>query len=174
MSVSEIIMTLSRIEARTLADVVAQFSELLESPSREDAGTGARIRDPALVRLTPDAYPDDPEASADFRSATTADLLERRQNDALRVLADLAPAFAAAPGSTPGSLDDAGEIDIVLDADTGWVWMRTLTAIRLVIAVRLGIDDDDDERRTESDDRFAVYDWIGYRLDGIVHALAAA
>ena len=43
--------------------------------------------------------------------------------------------------------------------------MRTLTAIRLVIASRLGIEDEDD--RDEDDPRFGVYDWLGYRLEGL-------
>jgi hypothetical protein len=175
MNPPRIVMTLSRLEARHLADLVAQFSELLEQTVLDtdtDVAARAAAADPALARLAPDPYPDDPDASADFRSATTADLFERRQNDALRVLADLAPAFAAADGSEPSSLADDSDLSISLDADTGWAWMRTLTAIRLVIATRLGIEDDE-RGRDPDDDRHAVYDWVGYRLDGIVQALSA-
>ena len=57
--------------------------------------------------------------------------------------------------------------------------MRTLAAMRLIIASRLGIADDvsgthEQDARRFNDDRFAVYDWIGYRLDGLVQALEAA
>ena len=160
------VLTISRLEARHLADLVAQFSELLENAtSAPDAAEAAD--DPAVARLTPTPYPDDDEAAADFRSATSGDLLDRRSSDALRVLADLAPAFAE--GDDTADPDDT--LPIELDADAGWAWMRTLTAIRLVIATRLGIADDDD-RPEDGDERYAVYDWIGFRLDGIVNALA--
>ena len=48
-------------------------------------------------------------------------------------------------------------------------WLRTLTALRLVIANRLGIESDDDTHDPE-DPRYGVYDWLGYRLDGLVRA----
>lgn len=46
-------------------------------------------------------------------------------------------------------------------------WLRTLTAIRLVIATRLGITSDEDPG---GDDRHGIYDWLGYRLDLLIHA----
>ena len=48
-------------------------------------------------------------------------------------------------------------------------WLRTLTSVRLVMATRLGIVDDDDER--PDDPRFGVYDWLGFRLEGLLQAL---
>ncbi|HAQ59848.1 MAG TPA: DUF2017 domain-containing protein [Microbacterium sp.] len=163
-----LILTISRLEAQQLADLVAQFSELLEPHAVADSDSSTFSNDPVLARLAPSAYPDDPEAAAEFRDATRHDLLERRQNDALRVLADLAPSFASGDVSAPNPAGDT--IDLAIEGDAGWAWMRTLTAIRLVIATRLGISEDDDHHDPD-DDRFAVYDWIGYRLDGIVRAL---
>ena len=168
MSESTIMLTLARVEAHALADLVAQFTSLVsESGGSEDA---------ALARLTPSAYPDDAEASEEFRHATAADLLARREADGLHVLEDLAPSFAT-ESDTAAPEDDL--IDIVLDSDRGWAWMRTLAAMRLIIASRLGIADDvsgthEQDARRFNDDRFAVYDWIGYRLDGLVQALEAA
>ncbi|HEX5858436.1 MAG TPA: DUF2017 family protein [Microbacterium sp.] len=165
MSERMLILTITRMEALHLADLVTQFAELVEE-SRDDAG------DPAIARLVPDAYPGDAEASEDFRRATQSDLLGRRADDAARVLADLT--------GTPDPLDPADErgddaaeralrpVDIALDEDAVRSWMRTLTAIRLVIASRLGIVDEDD--RDEDDPRFGVYDWLGYRLEGLIQA----
>ncbi len=42
---------------------------------------------------------------------------------------------------------------------------------RLVLATRLGIRSDDDH--DPADPRFGVYDWLGYRLDGLVQAATA-
>ena len=175
MTEQALILTISRLEAQQLADLVAQFSELLEPHAVADADASDAAHDPALARLAPNPYPDDDEAAAEFHEATRHDLLERRQHDALRVLADLAPSFASgdphAKNPTIAPQDDT--IDLAIEGDAGWAWMRTLTAIRLVIATRLGISAEDDDH-DPGDDRFAVYDWIGFRLDGIVRALETA
>lgn len=175
MTANALILTVSRLEAQQLADLVAQFSELLEPHAVADAEASESAQDPALARLAPNAYPDDDEAAAEFHAATRHDLLERRQHDALRVLADLAPSFASGdPHATnPITAPQDDTIDLAIEGDAGWAWMRTLTAIRLVIATRLGIASDHEEHDPD-DDRFAVYDWIGYRLDGIVRALETA
>ncbi|MGC5171137.1 DUF2017 family protein [Microbacterium sp. DT81.1] len=153
-----LILTITGIEAKHLADLVAQFAELVDESPTEDL-------DPAIARLVPDAYPGDAEASEDFRRATRSDLLGRRAEDAARVLGDL--------GGTPDDDeempdDDTRLVDIALDEEGVRSWMRTLTAIRLVIASRLGIEDEDD--RDEADPRFGVYDWLGYRLEGLLQA----
>lgn len=158
MSGRMLILTITGIEAKHLADLVAQFAELIDESRTENL-------DPAIERLVPDAYPGDTEASEDFRQATRSDLLGRRAEDAARVLGDL--------GGTPDDEevvpdDDTRLIDIALDEEGVRSWMRTLTAIRLVIASRLGIEDEDD--RDEADPRFGVYDWLGYRLEGLLHA----
>jgi hypothetical protein len=70
------------------------------------------------------------------------------------------------------ALDDeaAAAVDIVpLDADDAAAWMRTLTAVRLVLATRLGIETDD---QVVDDPRAFLYDWLGMLLDGIVRAVA--
>lgn len=162
MSERMLMLTITRIEADHLADLVGQFSELL-AESRDDA------TDPAITRLVPEAYPDDPEASLEFRRATESDLLGRRAQDAGRVLHDLG--HAGIDGSeTPEPSEDesARPVDIALDDEGVRAWMRTLTALRLVIASRLGIDTEDD--RDDDDPRFGVYDWLGYRLEGLIQA----
>jgi len=159
MSERMLILTITGIEAKHLADLVAQFAELV-------AGSRADDLDPAIERLVPDAYPGDEEASDDFRRATRSDLLGRRAEDAARVLADL----GGTPDVIEPAIDEAASrlIDVPLDEEGVRAWMRTLTAIRLVIASRLGIEDEDD--RDEADPRFGVYDWLGYRLEGLLQA----
>ncbi len=58
-----------------------------------------------------------------------------------------------------------------LDPEDLQAWLRTLAAIRLVLATRLGIKTEDDH--DEDDPRFGIYDWLGYRLDGLVRAAEA-
>lgn len=150
-------LEVSGLEALHLAGIVGQFRDLVVDAGRDD--------DPAVLRLLPDAYPDDDEASREFRRLTGADMLERRAEDARTVLATL--------GMDGGELDPASDPDTTITVALGETearaWMRTLSAVRLVLATRLGIQDQDDHR--PDDARFGIYDWIGYRLDGLVAAL---
>jgi hypothetical protein len=165
-----VVLELTRMEAAHLAGLVTQFAELLA-----DAESTA-ARDPAIARLVPDAYADDAKAAQEFREMTESDLLERRRQDAGAVLASLGDAALlpadlepdAEPGSEPGdqALMEVGEL--VLDTDAVQAWLRTLAAIRLVLASRLGIRTEEDH--DADDPRFGVYEWLGYRLDGLVRA----
>lgn len=155
-----LVVELARIEAAHLASIVAQFIELLDE-SLEDT------HDPAIARLVPSAYRDDEAAEREFRALTQDDLLDRRRDDATGMLASLAdvatlPAEASDDTLTEGVL-------IRLSATTAASWLRTLAAVRLVMASRLGIDVADDH--DADDPRYGVYDWLGYRLDGLVQAL---
>lgn len=192
-----LILTITRMEADYLADLVGQFISLLDEYSDEreapaapaSAGAGAVAgafggaedtpEDPALARLMPDAYADDAEASAEFRRHTENELLARRVRDARRVLGTLdtslnEPVAGPVDASAPTSSDPQAPFDVVLDHASAEAWTRTLAAVRLVVASRLGIEteaDDEAARATDEDGRFGVYDWLGFRLDGIVEAL---
>lgn len=142
-------VSLLAAERSILTDLVRQFLELV----REGAGGD----DPALQRLTPDAYRDDADAAREFHRLTSGDLLARRVADATVVIDTLS-----------AEETDAGTT-IDLDATQASAWLRTLSAIRLVIAERLGVTELDEHH--PNDDRFGVYDWLGYRLDRLVAAL---
>jgi hypothetical protein len=161
MSADLVLLTISRIEARHLADLVTQFTELLQET--DDASD-----DPAVARLVPSAYPEDASADREFRHATEHELLDRRRDDAHRVLTGLAT-VGIAPETDAG--EDADVVDIALTPDDARAWMRALAAIRLVIASRLGVETEDDH--DAEDPRFGVYDWLGYRLEGLVQAVDA-
>jgi hypothetical protein len=120
--------------------------------------------DPALRRLLPDAYRDDPEAAAEFRRYTDAPM-----RDGMRVDVDVVRASLAGIGT-------AGHA--TLDDDTAQAWLRVLNRLRLVLAARLGIeraeDQDELDRLDEDDPRYApheVYSWMGYVLSELLEAL---
>ncbi len=159
MSADVVILTITCIEARHLADLVQQFADLLQET--QDAAD-----DPAVARLVPDAYPDDVHAAHEFRHATEHDLLDRRRDDAHRVLASLTGA-----GALDSEREDAETVDVALASSETQAWMRTLAAIRLVIASRLGVQTEDDH--DGDDPRFGVYDWLGYRLEALIQAVDA-
>jgi len=156
-----VVLEITRMEAVHLAGLVTQFADLLTET------TDATPDDPALARLVPDAYADDVDASREFRELTQRDLLDRRSTDAATVLASLHS--VAGPTLVTDDEEALTKIAIVeLDADTLGCWLRTLAALRLVLASRLGIVDEADQ--DDTDPRFGIYDWLGYRLDGLVRA----
>ncbi|ALX04194.1 DUF2017 domain-containing protein [Aeromicrobium erythreum] len=171
-------------EAHVLANLAGQVVELLRdrngaSESDPDplalqlgmGGPSLPPEDPVLRRLLPDAYGDDEEESAEFRRFTERSLTSAKVENAERLIASL----------EAGGLDDEGEMDTVVEVELDpadvQAWLRSLTDIRLSIAVRLGIDSEDDQLAlSESDDPAVstmvdVYDWLGYVQETLVGAL---
>ena len=139
-------------EASTLSGLASQVSELIEDRDARDG-------DPAVLRLLPDAYPDDAGASAEFRRFTADDLASRKCANARRIVADLAAASAATSATT-----------VKVDAQAAQAWVRSLTDIRLTIAARLGIESEGD-LGNESTELLALYDWLGFVQSSLVDCL---
>lgn len=149
---------MARVEGAQLARLVDDFRELV--------GSDRDASDPAIGRLAPNPYPDDEHASSAFRDATREDLLDRRALDADVVRAALAEFRGDLDSMSQG--EAFAEHDVAIRQTDVDAWLRTLTALRLVIAERLGIENDDDQ--DPDDARFGVYDWLGYRLELIIEA----
>ena len=173
MTARVVVLDVTVLEAAHLSAMVRQFIDLLEATTADEIEI-----DPAVARLVPDAYRGDPEASAEFRRLTGGDLLARRKTDAEVVLATLSPSGPTVAGAyldptelDPPSLDERtanAPMVVTLDQAETAAWMRTLTALRLVLASRLGIETDADH--DIDDPRFGVYEWLGYRLEGLIDA----
>ncbi|WP_235929032.1 DUF2017 domain-containing protein [Marisediminicola senii] len=164
---------LEPVEAALLTQLASQVAGLIGEPTSSD------VPDPALLRLLPDAYPGDAEASAEFRRFTAEGLAERKVRNAQTMIVDVADAVTA----------DA-QTEVQLTVESVQSWLRTLTDIRLVLATRLGILDDADARAAdgEADDDEAddddidseadqklmladVYEWLGWVQESLVSAI---
>lgn len=156
-----VVLELTRMEAAHLAGLVTQFAELLE-------GAGGGSGDPAIARLVPDAYADDPEAAQEFREMTEGDLLDRRRQDAGAVLSSLSGPATIPEDAEPDDESLTELVELPLDPEALQAWLRCLAAIRLVLAIRLEIRSEEDHDL--DDPRFGIYEWLGYRLDGLVQA----
>lgn len=163
MSGRVVVLVLARLEAGHLAGLVGQFAELLHETAPEDG-------DPALARLAPPAYtaadPRD-EGARELQALTRDDLLDRRARDAAAVLASLHDVSDLPDDPQDPALLE--QVEVRLNPETAQAWLRTLAAVRLVLATRLGVSETDDH--DPDDPRFGIYDWLGYRLDGLVSAL---
>jgi len=157
------------LEAELLGDLATELVELLDRDHGlpEDrllatvgiGGSDGPSSDPAIARLLPSAYPDDAEASQEFRRLTENSLLDRKVANARTVIETLAA---------------GGEVDLAQDAQQAW--LRTLADIRLVIASRLGIEFDGDEGRAETDEEIMMHDvyaWLAIVQESLVDALDA-
>lgn len=148
-------------EVHVLTDLVTQLVALYEESD---------LADPAMERLSPIAYRGDAAAAAEFRRLTSDDLLSQRIRDATAVLATL----SAGPSDTSAAVDEdpRGTLEVSLSDDDVLAWMRTLAALRLVLATRLGIDtaDENDAEHDDENPTVAIYDWLAYRLEMLVEA----
>ncbi len=84
------------------------------------------------------------------------------------VLGSLSDASAIPDDAEPGDDVLMELVDLRLEPEELRAWLRCLAAIRLVLATRLDIRSEDDH--DVDDPRFGIYEWLGYRLDGLVQA----
>ncbi len=169
-------LRLSEYEATLLESLLDQLSGLLagedesivaddpfERWQAEFSESEALDRsDPVIERLFPQAYPDDPAASAEFRRFTQARQRQARVDQAELVMDALR--------ATDGGRHPVQVRVVELDQ-----WLKALTALRLSLAVRLGIESAEDAEALEAlgdDDprgyTYRVYEWLGYLTEALL------
>jgi hypothetical protein len=180
-----LIATFSGFEADLLRSLASQLVELLRNEAavpNEHAdpleamlsfeGPTTEPEDPVLARLFPTAYPDNQEAAAEFRRFTEGSLRDGKAAGAAMIIDGLEDA------GLPSELgEDKLVIDIELDEDIALVWLKTFTDLRLALATRLEVEQDDeafwatlseDDPRSQAHD---IYEWIGALQETLVDAL---
>jgi hypothetical protein len=170
----------ARAQATILRDLVGQVAELIAADTADlaagqEGGLAAELEaelgltgsaqapdDPVLARLLPDAYRDDPEASAEFRRYTEQGLRSEKAAAAATVLATL----PAAGGR------------VRLTEQEAQSWLRALNDVRLALGTRLGVTEDFDTgfaALLPNDPRAAhvlVYQWLALLQESLVDALS--
>jgi hypothetical protein len=181
-----VIGTLSGFEADLLRSLASQLIELLRNEAAVPAtaidpfealldftGPTTAPEDPVLARLFPAAYREDDDAAGEFRRYTETDLRSGKAANAGLVIDVLEEA------GLPSELADDGLfIDVELDEAQAVSWLKAFTDMRLALATRLGVEDDDedywdslpdDDPRTHVHD---IYDWLGFLQETLVRALS--
>ncbi|MET0956367.1 MAG: DUF2017 family protein [Cryobacterium sp.] len=155
------------IEVDLLRQVSGQLIRMLQSIDTENPETFTLSN---VSRLLPAAYPDDAEASAEFRRFTADGLLEGKIANAGTVLAGLGD--EPVPDAT---LHDPLPVPVVLDPAQVQSWLRTLTDLRLVVADRLQVDPNGVPQLRGEESRVLgdVYDWLGMVQESLVYAIDA-
>jgi hypothetical protein len=179
-----IIATFSGFEADLLRSLASQLVELLRNEAavpHEHAdpleamlsfdGPTTEPDDPVLARLFPSAYADE-EAAAEFRRFTEGTLRDGKAAGAATIIDTLEEA-----GLPPQLGDQKVVIDVELDEEAALVWLKSFTDLRLALATRLEVEQDDDAfwRALPEDDPRSqahdIYEWIGALQETLVDAL---
>jgi Domain of unknown function (DUF2017) len=180
-----VVATFSGFEADLLRSLAAQLVELLrdgttgpstaEDPLEQLVDIGVPTTapdDPVLARLFPTAYPDDEEAAGDFRRFTEGSLRESKAGAAMAVIDALEEA------GLPGDLgEERIVVDVELDGEAAVTWLRSFTDIRLALATRLGVEQDDEDYWADlpaEDPRvhvYEIYQWLGFLQETLVEAV---
>ena len=166
-----VVLRVDEVEKGLLVSLADQVCEFVSPEPRINADPLAAIvgidmdaefpDDPAMARLFPDAYPDDPEASLDFRRFTQRSMQEAKLAHARTVLETL---------SKSGEKVTLGSGDIPS-------WLGFLNDARLAIGTRIGITEENHDELAdlpEDDPRhgmFHVYDWLTYLQESLVQLL---
>lgn len=183
-----LIATFTGFEADLLRSLASQLVELLRNEAavpREGldpfesmldfSGPTSAPEDPVLARLFPTAYPQDDEAAAEFRRFTEGGLRDGKAQAACTIIDDLEEA-----GLPPELTEEGLMIDVELEEPEAEVWLRSFTDLRLALATRLEIEEDDDERwaaMSDDDPRAQahdIYDWVGYLQESLVGAISGS
>jgi hypothetical protein len=180
------VATFSGFEADLLRSLASQLVELLrneaaapsggEDPLEElldFSGPTTEPDDPVLARLFPTAYPHDEEAAGEFRRFTEGTLRDRKAQGAVGIIETLEEA-----GLPPQLEEDGLVVDVELDEGAAVSWLKSLTDVRLALATRLGVEEDDDDywlSLPDDDPRTHVHDiyqWVGYLQETLVDAVS--
>ncbi len=174
-----LLVDLADYEEAVLESMVEQLIGLLEGdeiPAADDdpfaqweadmvAPHDLDTSDPVIARLFPPAYRHDDKAEQEYQRFT--------QNAQRRTKIEQAQLVLDALIASNGGRESV--IVRGVDADA---WLKTITAIRLALSVRLGIrtaEDIDELERLDPDEPrgvlYGMYEWLAGFLDGLVGAL---
>jgi hypothetical protein len=140
-------LRIPRSERNVLRALPDQLRRLLDEGDTED---------PALRRLYPSAYLDDPVAAAEFDGFVRDDLTEQRMK-AIEIMAR--------------TIDSAH-----LDEEEVLAWLAAVNDLRLVLGVRLAVTEESEPEDFEGDEEtrgsYAVYSYLSILEEDIVEALS--
>jgi len=182
-----VIATFSGFEADLLRSLASQLVELLRNeaavPRTPDdsfeammdfSGPTMEPDDPVLSRLFPTAYQHDEEAASEFRRFTEGSLRDGKAAGAAVIIDTLEEA-----GLPPELSEDGLTIDVEMAEPAAEAWLRSFTDLRLALATRLGVEEDDDAVWLAMDDEdprsqaHDIYQWVGYLQETLVDALTS-
>jgi hypothetical protein len=144
-----------RVERRFTASERRMLTNLASGviAAMDSADDPAADVDAVVARLLPNAYPDDPDAAAEFAGATRARVAAGKAEGARRLVLDL----EGAPGGAV-SLDEQGAV----------AWLKALGDVRLALAERIGVAE---VQRSVHTPQGMIYAWLTWLQGSLVEAV---
>jgi Domain of unknown function (DUF2017) len=140
-------LRIPRSERNVLRGLPDQLRVLLDEGDAED---------PALQRLYPSAYPDDPVAAAEFDGFVREDLTEQR----MKAIETMARTIDAKH----------------LDEEEVLAWLAAINDLRLVLGIRLAVTEESEPEDFEGDEgargSYALYVYLSMFEEDLVEALS--
>jgi len=140
-------LRIPRSERNVLRGLPEQLRLLLDEGDAED---------PALQRLHPSAYPDDPVAAAEFDGFVRDDLTEQRMK---------------AIETMSRTIDSEH-----LDEEEVVAWLAAINDLRLVLGIRLAVTEESEPEDFEGDEgthgSYALYAYLSMLEENIVEVLS--
>ena len=124
---------------RYVLNLDADDRQVLRNLLTEMGDTLGATGNPALRRLYPTAYPNNPDLDAEYQELMRDDLEASHRSAVQRVIDTLGDPEPGQPELDEPELDQPE-----LDQDDLEAWMRTLNAARLVLGTRLEVSEDTD------------------------------
>lgn len=170
----DVVLTLDDEEIRILQSLVADLRKMIEpapiqvsDPLAEIVGideTAVEPIDEAVARLFPNAYTDDDEAATEFRRFTERGLRQRRMEQTKTV--EMVFERASRGATTVSEPETRAALGVFND-------------LRVVLGVRLGIEQDDDGRDdfiAPEDPRrpmYVAYQWLTWLQQALLESMTA-
>jgi hypothetical protein len=149
----------TEVEVEILQQLIGELTDVIDTSNTADPHSSQQA---ILDRLFPAAYHDDADAEAEFRRFTSTGLADRKVGNAQAVCDSLT---AAERRGT--------HVVLELSAAQCQPWLRTLTDLRLTLAVALGIDSEDEVPPATAEEEWLadVYNWLGFVQECVVAAV---
>lgn len=167
-------LSLDGEELQILLALLADLRQMIEPAPIQDSDPLAEIvgideeasqpTDEALARLFPDAYSDDDEASLEFRRFTERGLRKRRMDQS-----EIVQRLFERARQGPTTLAEAEPL----------ATLGVLNDLRMVLGVRLGIEQDDDGREdfVQPDDprrhMYVAYQWLTWLQQELLESMTS-
>ena len=149
--IEQVISLLTPLESKENSDPLAQMVGIDSSAQKPD--------DEVLLRLLPDAYQSDKEASDEFRRFTERSLRELKIKRAKSVLENL-------PDPDKKALIKPKDFES---------WLTVINDVRLALGTRVGISDEEDEEEVtgeeEIDHAKDIYSWLTWLQSNLLEEM---
>lgn len=169
-----LLLSMVEIEERILRDLARQLIDIAGPPTTHDQNedplvaivgidsNATKPTDPIQARLFPDAYPEDPDASLEFRRFTERSFRQEKSDRVERILAQI----EAGPF-------DGEERQVFVAGDSWNDWVAFLNDLRISLGTKLNIDPSGHPAghsagQSQDNGLYDLYNWLTWMQESLI------